>query len=122
MNIGILKEEKIPADKRVAFSPEQCKKIISLYPNIKIYVQSSDIRCFSDDEYISLGKVKFEHVSFPLNLAALNAEKILKCGDNDPTNFNLLTEIYKRQNKWSVGSDINIINNSIKHVLPFQSR
>lgn len=55
MNIGILKEEKIPADKRVAFSPEQCKKIISLYPNIKIYVQSSDIRCFSDDEYISLG-------------------------------------------------------------------
>ena len=55
MNIGILKEEKIPADKRVAFSPEQCKKIISLYPNIKIYVQSSDIRCFSDDEYIGLG-------------------------------------------------------------------
>ena len=55
MNIGILKEEKIPADKRVAFSPEQCKKIISLYPNINIYVQSSDIRCFSDDEYISLG-------------------------------------------------------------------
>ena len=55
MNIGILKEEKIPADKRVAFSPEQCKKIITLYPNINIYVQSSDIRCFSDDEYISLG-------------------------------------------------------------------
>jgi alanine dehydrogenase len=55
MNIGILKEEKIPADKRVAFSPEQCKKIISIYPNINIYVQSSDIRCFSDDEYISLG-------------------------------------------------------------------
>ena len=55
MNIGILKEEKIPADKRVAFSPEQCKKIISLYSNINIYVQSSDIRCFSDDEYISFG-------------------------------------------------------------------
>ena len=55
MNIGILKEEKFPADKRVAFSPNQCKKIISLYPNINIYVQKSDIRCYNDVEYIKSG-------------------------------------------------------------------
>ena len=55
MNIGILKEEKFPADKRVAFSPNQCKKIISLYPNINIYVQKSDIRCYNDEEYIKSG-------------------------------------------------------------------
>ena len=65
-------------------------------------------------EYINLGKVKFEHISFPLDLAALNAEKILQCGENSQTDFRFLSEIYKKQNKWAAGSDINIINNSIK--------
>ena len=69
-----------------------------------------------DKEYISIGKVKFEHHSFPLDLAALNAEKILQCKANSQTNFKLLTEIYKKQNKWAAGSDINIINNSIKTI------
>jgi|TARA_B110000240_G_scaffold36924_1_gene40637 saccharopine dehydrogenase (NAD+, L-lysine-forming) len=55
MKIGILKEEKIPADKRVAFSPIQCQYIKSQYPNFEILVQSSDIRCFSDSEYTELG-------------------------------------------------------------------
>ena len=67
-------------------------------------------------EYISLGKVKFEHVSFPLDLAALNAEKILQCGKKSQTDFKFLTEIYKKQNKWAAGSDINVINNSIKSI------
>jgi protein-disulfide isomerase len=69
-----------------------------------------------EKEYIVLGKVKFEHISFPLDLAALNAEKILQCGGNSQTNAKLLTEIYKKQNSWSIGSDINIINNSIKTI------
>jgi protein-disulfide isomerase len=67
-------------------------------------------------EYINLGKVKFEHISFPLDLAALNAEKILQCGENSQTDFRFLSEIYKKQNKWAAGSDINIINNSIKEI------
>ena len=67
-------------------------------------------------EYISFGKVKFEHHSFPLDLAALNAEKILRCDTSSQINFELLGEIYKEQNKWAVGSDINIINNSIKTI------
>jgi len=67
-------------------------------------------------EYISVGKVKFEHHSFPLDLAALNAEKILKCDENSQTNFEFLTEIYKKQNKWAAGSDINTINSSIKTI------
>ena len=29
MNIGILREEKVPADRRVPFSPVQCKQIIA---------------------------------------------------------------------------------------------
>ena len=55
MNIGILREEKVPADKRVPFSPIQCKKIIREFPEYKIFVQSSSIRCFTDQEYIDQG-------------------------------------------------------------------
>ena len=69
-----------------------------------------------EKEYISVGKVKFEHHSFPLDLAALNAEKILQCKTNSQVNFKFLTEIYKKQNKWAAGSDINIVNSSIKAI------
>ena len=69
-----------------------------------------------EKEYISVGKVKYEHHSFPLDLAALNAEKILQCNTNSQTNFKFLTEMYKKQNKWAAGSDVNIINNSIKAI------
>ena len=67
-------------------------------------------------EYILAGKVKFEHYSFPLDLAALNAEKILVCNPESEINFQLLGEIYKQQNKWAVGSDINMINENIKKI------
>ena len=69
-----------------------------------------------EKEYISSGKVKFEHHSFPLDLAALNAEKILQCNTNSQVNMKFLTEIYKKQNKWAIGTDINIINTSIKAI------
>ena len=69
-----------------------------------------------EKEYISVGKVKFEHHSFPLDLVALNAEKILQCNVSSQINFKFLTEIYKKQNKWTVGSDVNTINNSIKAI------
>jgi len=55
MKIGILREEKVPADKRVAFSPKQCKEIINNFSNIKIFVQSSNVRCFDDDQYENSG-------------------------------------------------------------------
>ena len=63
-----------------------------------------------EKEYIDIGKVKFEHHAFPLDLAALNAEKILKCKTDGKTNMSFLTEIYKKQNIWSVGYDIKFIN------------
>ena len=69
-----------------------------------------------EKEYISIGKVKFEHHSFPLDLAALNAEKILQCNANSQINFKFLSALYKKQGKWAIGSDINIINNSIKAI------
>ena len=61
-------------------------------------------------EYIDKNKVKFEHHSFPLDLAALNAEKVLRCANSSEISFNLLKEIYEKQDKWAIGSDINKIN------------
>ena len=69
-----------------------------------------------EKDFITKGLVKFEHKSFPLDMAALNAEKILQCGGGSELNTQLLGEIYKKQNKWAVGSDINIINESIKKI------
>ena len=67
-------------------------------------------------EYIDKGIVKFEHHSFPLDLAALNAEIIVRCHEDKNKRFQLLGEIYKKQNQWAVGSDINVINESIKKI------
>ena len=67
-------------------------------------------------EYIDKGIVKFEHHGFPLDLAALNAEIIVRCHEDKNKSFQLLGEIYKKQNQWAVGSDINPINESIKKI------
>ena len=67
-------------------------------------------------EYIDKGLVKFEHHSFPLDLAALNAEIIIRCHTDNNKKFQLLGEIYKKQSQWAVGSDINVINESIKKI------
>ena len=67
-------------------------------------------------DFIDVGLVKFEHHPFPLDLAALNAEIILRCSIIDEKKFELLGTIYKKQNSWAVGSDINIINESIKKI------
>ena len=68
------------------------------------------------DEYIDKGLVRFEHHAFPLDLAALNAEIVVRCQTNNDTKFKLLGEIYKKQTFWAIGSDINKINNLIKKV------
>ena len=53
--IGLIREGKIPADNRVALTPAQCKWIHKNAPAIKIAVQSSPVRCFSDREYLMAG-------------------------------------------------------------------
>ena len=67
-------------------------------------------------EYIDKGLVKFNHYGFPLDLAALNAEIIVRCHLDNKKSFQLLGEIYEKQNKWAIGSDINVINESIKKI------
>ena len=67
-------------------------------------------------EYIDEGLVRFEHHAFPLDLAALNAEVVVRCQANNEKKFKLLEEIYNKQTFWAVGSDINKINDLIKKV------
>ena len=67
-------------------------------------------------DFIDEGLVRFEHHPFPLDLAALNAEIILRCQDDDNKRLELLGKIYEKQNIWAVGSDIKKINNSIKKI------
>ena len=105
-------------------SSSQSKNNSNTVVNIKVFSSLTCPHCAEfhekiyeklEKEYIKPGKVKFEHVSFPLDLAALNAEKILQCDGNSQTNFKFLTELYSKQNKWAVGTDISIVN-SIKSI------
>jgi len=67
-------------------------------------------------DFIDKNLVKFEHHSFPLDLAALNAELIVRCHDDSKKSFQLLSKIYEKQNNWAIGSDINVINESITKI------
>jgi len=55
MNIGLIREGKIPADNRVALTPAQCKWIHKNSSEVKIFAQSSPNRCFTDREYQAAG-------------------------------------------------------------------
>lgn len=55
LRIGLIREGKVPPDKRVPFTPLQCEEIEQRYPNVKMVVEASDVRCFQDSEYHALG-------------------------------------------------------------------
>jgi saccharopine dehydrogenase (NAD+, L-lysine-forming) len=55
IKIGVLREEKNPPDRRVPLTPLICAELMKSYPEVKIVVQPSKIRCYSDDEYTSFG-------------------------------------------------------------------
>lgn len=55
IKLGILRETKIPSDRRVAVPPAPAREIMERYPRIKIIVQPSPIRCYLDKEYLAEG-------------------------------------------------------------------
>jgi saccharopine dehydrogenase (NAD+, L-lysine forming) len=52
--IGIVRESKIPPDKRVPLLPDQCTEVLKKYPDVSITIQPSDVRCIANSEYTSL--------------------------------------------------------------------
>ena len=69
-----------------------------------------------EKDFINEGKVRFEHHAFPLDLAALNAEIVVRCHVDNITKIKLLGRMYEKQKIWAAGSDINKINESIKKI------
>ena len=114
----------------ITFSVNAENKILSIGSNnakitVKVFSSLTCPHCANfhknifeklKEEYINHNLVRFEHHSFPLDLGALNAEIIVRCHLDNNKRFKLLGEIYKKQNKWAVGSDINVINELIKKI------
>ncbi|MEY4466056.1 MAG: hypothetical protein RLZZ465_1686 [Bacteroidota bacterium] len=63
MIIGLSRERKNPPDNRVALSPIQCVALQQRYPQIKVFVEASPTRCFSDDAYREVGIEVVEDLS-----------------------------------------------------------
>ena len=55
IKIGLMREGKIPPDKRVAFTPLQSEEIEQRFAHAKIICEPSDIRCYSEEEYRKAG-------------------------------------------------------------------
>jgi len=51
LKVGILRETRNPADRRVPLTPPQIVALEELYPNVEFFVQPSDFRCYSNEEY-----------------------------------------------------------------------
>ena len=80
VKIGIIKEGKVPPDMRVPLTPDQCAKIQELYPEVEIYVQSSPIRTFTDEDYRAKGiKVvdDLSHCDIILGVKEVNIEDLI---------------------------------------------
>ena len=55
LKIGLIREGKVPADKRVPLTPKKSVEAQSTYPGLQVVVQSSLIRSYTDQEYRDLG-------------------------------------------------------------------
>ncbi len=51
LKVGILRETKNPPDRRVPLTPPQIIRLEEMYPDVRLYVQPSNTRCYSDHEY-----------------------------------------------------------------------
>lgn len=63
IHIGIIREGKTPPDFRVPLSPMHCLELQKQFPNVRVTIQTSQIRCFSDQEYTNLGLIVKEDLS-----------------------------------------------------------
>ena len=63
IKIGLIREEKIPADNRVALTPAQCKWIHRNSTEVRVLAQRSEGRCFTDREYELAGVELREDIS-----------------------------------------------------------
>jgi len=63
LTIGLIREGKTPSDKRVPLTPKKCVEALSTYPGLRMVVQSSLVRSYTDQEYRDLGLTVQDDVS-----------------------------------------------------------
>ena len=106
----------------------EIKRIISGNDNAKITIIAYDsLTCshcanFHKDiypqlkkEYIDTGLAQIQFRHFPLDIAALNASKIVQC-KNDQS-LEILESLYSNQQSWVKGATVEEINNNLKKFL-----
>ena len=64
------------------------------------------------ENYIDTGLASIEFKSFPLDIAALNASKLLQCAKKEEK-LKLLNKIYEYQSEWTAGKNIEEINTNL---------
>lgn len=80
IKLGILREEKTPPEKRVAFTPLQCSELMRQYPGLEIFVQRYPNRSYTDAEYESFGLPLVDDLSncdILMGLKEIPVEKII---------------------------------------------
>lgn len=55
MKIGIVREGKVPIDRRVALNPNQAKSVEEKFDDVEVVCQPSDIRCYPNEDYENFG-------------------------------------------------------------------
>jgi saccharopine dehydrogenase (NAD+, L-lysine forming) len=63
IKIGILREGKVPSDRRVPLTPKQCAMVSNTFAGIELFVQPSPIRAIADEEYREAGITLKEDLS-----------------------------------------------------------
>lgn len=53
--LGIIREGKQPSDRRVPLTPAQCAEVMQRHPDVRVVVQRSGVRAYTDAEYASAG-------------------------------------------------------------------
>jgi alanine dehydrogenase len=76
LRVGILRETKDPPDKRVPLSPSQIVEVEEMFPDIEFFVQPSDFRCFTDDEY--------DYLEIPLSEDLSHCDILMGIKEVDP--------------------------------------
>ena len=69
-----------------------------------------------EKNYVKFGKVQLIFLDFPLDIASLNASKLLHCLDKEKQ-LKFLDTVYENQTKWTSGSELSEINNNLKEMV-----
>jgi saccharopine dehydrogenase (NAD+, L-lysine forming) len=79
LKVGILRETKNPPDRRVPLTPPQIVALEELYPNVEFFVQPSDYRCYSNEEY--------EYLDIPLKEDLRDCDVLMGVKEVDKRTF-----------------------------------